>query len=189
MTGLVRPVDLPYDSRPFSSSMTIAELCRAGETMLAQAGIVQFDNEAVWILESVLGQDRLSLYLNKNEKVEEPDRDSAMVLFQRRASREPLQYVLGTQEFCGLDFRVTPDVLIPRPETALLVDVVRQYFGRADCRYRDGIRVYCHRVGSCPSHGHTVWHGLLLSSTGPRTRKCQAPRRPRSRALFAGRPA
>jgi release factor glutamine methyltransferase len=94
--------------------------------MLAQAGIAGPENEAVWILESALGQDRLGLHLNRNETLEQRSRDNAMGLFERRASREPLQYVLGTQEFCGLDFRVTPDVLIPRPETELLVDVVRQ---------------------------------------------------------------
>jgi release factor glutamine methyltransferase len=94
--------------------------------MLTKAGISNSDNEAVWILESVLGLDRLMLHLRKNEAVEEPSRSNAMALFNRRASREPLQYVLGTQEFCGLDFQVTPDVLIPRPETELLVEVVRQ---------------------------------------------------------------
>jgi release factor glutamine methyltransferase len=127
MTGLVRPVDHPYEQLPFLfSSMTIGELWRAGAVMLAQAGIAQPEHEAVWILESVLGQDRLGLHFNKNERVEEWGRDNAMALFERRASREPLQYVLGTQEFCGLDFRVTPDALIPRPETELLVEVVRQ---------------------------------------------------------------
>jgi release factor glutamine methyltransferase len=94
--------------------------------MLTKAGISNSDNEAVWILESVLGLDRLMLHLRKNEAVEEPSRSYAMALFKRRASREPLQYVLGTQEFCGLDFQVTPDVLIPRSETELLVEVVRQ---------------------------------------------------------------
>lgn len=94
--------------------------------MLTKAGISNSDNEAVWILESVLGLDRLMLQLRKNEAVEEPSRSHAMALFKRRACREPLQYVLGTQEFCGLDFQVTPDVLIPRPETELLVEVVRQ---------------------------------------------------------------
>src|SRR5688572_21191863 len=109
MTGSIPPVDHPYEQRPvLLSSMTIGELWRAGTVMLAQAGIAQPEHEAVWILESALGQDRLNLHLHRNERVEERSRDNAMVLFERRASREPLQYVLGTQEFCGLDFRVTP---------------------------------------------------------------------------------
>jgi len=47
--------------------------------------------------------------------------ESVRTLVARRARREPLQYVLGTQEFCGREFQVTPAVLIPRPESALLV--------------------------------------------------------------------
>lgn len=134
MTGFVRQEDHPYEQLPFLfSSMTIGELWRAGAAMLAQAGIPQSENEAMWILESALGQDRLRLHLNDNEKVEEPGLDNAMALFERRASREPLQYVLGTQEFCGLDFHVTPDVLIPRPETELLVEAIRQTCTNTSC--------------------------------------------------------
>jgi len=116
----------PYEQLSSISSMTIGELLTAGAAMLAKAGISNSENEAVWILESAFGLDRLALHLKKKEAVKEPGRSHAIALLKRRASREPLQYVLGTQEFCGLEFRVTPDVLIPRPETELLVEVVRQ---------------------------------------------------------------
>ena len=127
MNGSIRPIAHPHEQPPFLfSCMTIAELWRAGAALLSQGGIAQSEHEAAWILESALGQSRLGLHLNKYERVGDRDWDRAMALFERRASREPLQYVLGTQEFCGLEFRVTPDVLIPRPETELLVEVVRQ---------------------------------------------------------------
>ena len=51
-------------------------------------------------------------------------------LVARRAAGEPVAYLLGTREFYGRDFMVTPDVLIPRPETELLVDIVKQ---KVDC--------------------------------------------------------
>jgi release factor glutamine methyltransferase len=110
-----------------TNRITQGSLLREGLAMLAEAGIGNAENEAVWILEKALGTTRLLLALEADRPVSSEDVSRARALLSRRASREPLQYLLGTQEFYGLDFIVDPAVLIPRPETELLVEeVLRQ---------------------------------------------------------------
>jgi release factor glutamine methyltransferase len=105
-----------------AQAVTLAELLCEGRARLAQAGVENAENEAVWLTERALGMDRLRLTLEGTSVVRPEDRKLVGELFARRAAREPLQYILGTQEFCGLEFEVGPEVLIPRPETEALVE-------------------------------------------------------------------
>ncbi|TLY14606.1 MAG: peptide chain release factor N(5)-glutamine methyltransferase [Nitrospirae bacterium] len=111
---------------PAPKATTRSALLRAGVSLLSDAGIPNAENEAIWILEFALGTSRLALRLEANQTVAPSEQDRVMKLFARRAAREPLQYLLGSQEFCGLDFLVDRSVLIPRPETELLVEQVVQ---------------------------------------------------------------
>ncbi len=106
---------------------TLAGLLREGVSILSGGGIQNAEHEAVWIMDFALGASRLTLRLEGQRQVTAEDRSRAMELFGRRAAREPLQFILGTQEFCGLEFEVGPAVLIPRPETELLVEEVRRH--------------------------------------------------------------
>lgn len=101
---------------------TLAGLLREGQAILAAAGIDNAENEVVWLVEQALGFGRLKLKLEGASEVQPEGRRRAMEFLTRRAAREPLQYILGSQEFCGLEFEVGPEVLIPRPETELLVE-------------------------------------------------------------------
>lgn len=116
--------------------MTIGELTSEGTARLAQAGIEQAGRETVWLLERALGVTALDLRLNESRAVAGDALRRARALLARRASREPLQYLLGTQEFCGLEFEVDPTVLIPRPETELLVETVLRCVGTQPAGYR-----------------------------------------------------
>lgn len=109
--------------------VTLAGLLHEGTARLADAGIAAARQEALWLLERVLRTSLLHLHLDGERPVGPEECNRARGLFARRAAREPLQYLLGTQEFCGLNFVVTPAVLIPRPETELLVEtLVRHSF-------------------------------------------------------------
>lgn len=88
---------------------------------LAEKGIENARLEAEWMLCEALGLDRVGLYLNFDKPLTEAELSRYRAMVARRAKREPLQYILGTQEFGGLDFAVTPDVLIPRHDTEVLV--------------------------------------------------------------------
>lgn len=78
--------------------------------------------DAELLLASVLKCKRVDLYIGFENAVSEKHLAEYKALIERRAKREPLQYILGETEFWGLKFKVTPDVLIPRPETELLVE-------------------------------------------------------------------
>jgi release factor glutamine methyltransferase len=74
------------------------------------------------LLAHVLGMERIQLYLNYDRPLILEELASYRELIRRRAAREPTQYITGKQEFWSLEFEVTPAVLIPRPETELLVE-------------------------------------------------------------------
>jgi release factor glutamine methyltransferase len=81
-------------------------------------------NEAELVLTHVLNCDRLSLYLNKDSSLPEAKAQEVSSVLKRRMLGEPVQYILGSTEFMGLNFKVDKRVLIPRPETEILVTSV-----------------------------------------------------------------
>lgn len=87
-----------------------------------QKGLDQPRSDAEVLLAHVLGIDRLELYLNYDQPLTTDERARYRAVVRRRANREPVQYITGRQEFWSLELEVSPAVLIPRPETEVLVE-------------------------------------------------------------------
>ncbi len=92
------------------------------KTYLASKGIANARREAEWLLCAATGLDRVGLYLNFEKPLNETELATYREMVARRGRREPLQHILGNQEFCGLEFEVSPDVLVPRHDTETLVN-------------------------------------------------------------------
>ncbi len=83
-------------------------------------------NEAELVLTHLLNCDRLFLYLNKDKNLDEDKTALISSILKRRLKGQPVQYILGFTEFMGLEFKVDKRVLIPRPETEILVEAAIQ---------------------------------------------------------------
>jgi release factor glutamine methyltransferase len=119
--------------RPNTAVDNPADASRLGSVMenarrrLLAAGIESADREARWLVEHALGLGGASHLADRARLLDAREIAKVDASVTRRTAREPLQYILGTQEFCGLEFSVDPSVLIPRPETELLVqEVIRR---------------------------------------------------------------
>jgi len=112
--------------------VTPPTLCRAGarvggllreaERRLRDASIATARQDAELLLARVLGTTRLALHVEPDREIEPSALAGFQALLARRAGHEPLQYLLGAEEFLGLRIAVGPGVFIPRPETEVLVE-------------------------------------------------------------------
>ena len=115
----------------------VAERIAAARARLQAAGIPAGDAafDAELLARHVLGWDRAAL-ITRGRDPEPADFAARLdALITRRAAREPVAQILGVREFWGLDFEVTPDVLIPRPETELIVEEALVFARVHPCRH------------------------------------------------------
>lgn len=100
----------------------ISELLEEATKILDAASVSDARRQAQLLLIAALKKDKVFLIAHSEYELTTPEQNLFLDFVARRARREPLQYITGRQEFYGLDFEVTPAVLIPRPETELIVE-------------------------------------------------------------------
>jgi len=119
---LNRKSESGFNSESVANNYSIAEALREASRILENNGVPEARRDASSLLSFVLGKDRTFLISHAEDPVGDDSLDQLREFVERRAAGEPLQYITGVQDFYGREFRVTPDVLIPRPETELLVE-------------------------------------------------------------------
>ncbi len=102
--------------------MTIRQVLEKGKSILRDNNIVNFSNEARWIFESAFECGKDFIFFYSDVLVDEEKSVRYFEMINRRANGEPIQYVIGSWDFYGETFFVGDGVLIPRPETEMLVD-------------------------------------------------------------------
>jgi release factor glutamine methyltransferase len=108
---------------PQTKSLDVRTALKQGIHLLREAHVPSDTLAAELLLLHVTRRDRTWLYAHPEELLDPQSIESYFSLLRRRAAGEPTQHLTGKQEFWGLEFEVTPDVLIPRPETEHLIEV------------------------------------------------------------------
>lgn len=110
-----------------AGEFTVRRLLQWGTGFLSQAGAESARLDAELLLSHILGWSREKLWLNDGLCIDVAQRQMFEQTLRRRARREPVAYITGVREFWSLDFLVSPAVLVPRPETELLVETALKY--------------------------------------------------------------
>jgi release factor glutamine methyltransferase len=114
--------------------MIVGEALAEGAALLRKAGADSPSLDASLLLAAALGVDRSRLFAHRPDLLEEDALSRYRGLLARRASGDCVAYVLGHKEFRGLDFLVTPAVLVPRPDTETLVEAALEWIDGRDAR-------------------------------------------------------
>ena len=108
-------------------TVCIDALYKAGSHFLIEKGIPEASEDAWILLEAITGIGRTAYYRDPKAEVDEGKVHLYRQWLERRAMREPVQYITGSMNFAGFDFLVTPEVLIPRLDTEVLVETALPY--------------------------------------------------------------
>jgi release factor glutamine methyltransferase len=114
--------------------VTVLQAIQRSVDFLAKKGVESPRLHAELLLAHVLQVPRMKLYLDFERGLSDDQQAALRELVRRRGQREPLQHILGSACFCGLDLAVNGDVLVPRPETELLAELGWQFLKNAAAR-------------------------------------------------------
>ena len=110
-----------------STEFELKDLIKDGIEKLQKASDLDATVDAWLLAEEVLGITRVQYFINPQRLVNKEDADKFFKFIDMRCNKIPLQHITGKQEFMGLSFNVNEDVLIPRQDTELLVEMVLNY--------------------------------------------------------------
>lgn len=146
--------------------MNIAEALETGADRLNTAKIENPRRDAQLLLSIAIDGDAAFLIAHPEYELIVNEEQKFIAYLDRRSKREPLQYIVGKQEFYGLEFEVTADVLIPRPETEVLVEAaIKNYSGKEEFRFLEiGVGSGCISVAILKNLERAIATGTDISN-------------------------
>ena len=124
------------------NDFTIDDAIKKGNYYLSEK-FSNYKNETLWILQTVLNIDLSNITLNKHKSIDNKDYELYISLIKRRQNSEPIQHILNSVIFYGYKINVNNNVFIPRPETELIIDIVKKEIGFSDSILEIGTGTGC----------------------------------------------